>query len=106
MRVEEVAHKLVVFKSYVYKIVKKLNQDLKEKGYMTISGWVNRKYFQEKPVIAGWEGIVMAVYKEEKTNTWRVIYRYATQTGLESANSHRNKASKQNGKLRRGSMNN
>ena len=55
-RVEEVAHKLVVFKSYVYKIVKKLNQDLKEKGYMTISGWVNRKYFQEKPVIAGWKG--------------------------------------------------
>ena len=37
-----------VSKSYAYKIVQKLNQELKEKGYLTISGRVNRKYFQEK----------------------------------------------------------
>lgn len=48
MRVEEVAQELGVSKSYAYKIVQKLNQELKEKGYPTISGRVNRKYFQEK----------------------------------------------------------
>ena len=47
MRVEEVAKELGVSKS-AYKIVQKLNQELKEKGYLTISGRVNRKYFQEK----------------------------------------------------------
>ncbi|MDD6236702.1 MAG: helix-turn-helix domain-containing protein [Clostridiales bacterium] len=50
MRVEEVAQELGVSKSYAYKIVQKLNQELKEKGYLTISGRVNRKYFQEKMI--------------------------------------------------------
>ena len=48
MRVEKVAQELGVSKSYAYKIVQKLNRELKEKGYLTISGRVNRKYFQEK----------------------------------------------------------
>ena len=48
MRVEEVAQELGVSKSYAYKIVQKLNQELKEKGYLTLSGRVNRKYFLEK----------------------------------------------------------
>ena len=70
MRVEEVAQELGVSKSYAYKIVQKLNQELKEKGYLTISGRVNRKYFQEKSLLqrAGKEGFIMAVYKEEKKN--------------------------------------
>ena len=29
----------------------------------------------------GKEGYIMAVYKEEKTGTWRVIYRYTDWTG-------------------------
>ena len=48
MRVDEVAKELGVSKSYAYKIVQMLNRELKEKGYLTISGRVNRKYFQEK----------------------------------------------------------
>ena len=48
MRDDEVAKELGVSKSYAYKIVQKLNRELKEKGYLTISGRVNRKYFQEK----------------------------------------------------------
>ena len=48
MRVDEVAKELGVSKAYAYKIVQKLNRELKEKGYLTISGRVNRKYFQEK----------------------------------------------------------
>ena len=48
MKVEEVAQELSISKSYAYKIVQQLNKELKEKGYLTISGRVNRKYFQEK----------------------------------------------------------
>ena len=48
MRVEEVAAELGVSKSYAYKIVQKLNAELKAKGYLTISGRSNRKYFMEK----------------------------------------------------------
>ena len=38
MKVEEVAQELGVSKSYAYKIVQQLNKELKEKGYLTISG--------------------------------------------------------------------
>lgn len=48
MRVDEVAQELGVSKSYAYKIVQKLNDELKEKGFMTISGRVNKQYFMER----------------------------------------------------------
>ena len=37
-----------VSKSYAYKIVQKLNAELAEKGYMVISGRVNKQYFMER----------------------------------------------------------
>lgn len=48
MLVDEVAQELGVSKSYAYKIVQKLNAELKEKGFMTISGRVNKQYFMER----------------------------------------------------------
>ena len=48
MRVEEVASELGVSKSYAYKIVQKLNAELRAMGYQTISGRINRKFFMEK----------------------------------------------------------
>ena len=45
---EEVAKELRVSKSYAYKIVQKLNAELAEKGYMVISGRVNKQYFTER----------------------------------------------------------
>ena len=48
MRVDEVAQELGVSKSYAYKIVQKLNAELKEKGFMTISGRVNKQFFMER----------------------------------------------------------
>lgn len=48
MRVDDVAKELGVSKSYAYKIVQKLNAELKALGYLTISGRINRKYFMEK----------------------------------------------------------
>ena len=48
MRVDEVAKELGVSQSYAYKIVQKLNAELKALGYYTIAGRVNRKFFYEK----------------------------------------------------------
>ncbi len=48
LRVEDVAEILSVSKSYAYKIVRKLNDELKAKGYITISGRVNKQYFYER----------------------------------------------------------
>ena len=48
MRADEVAQELGISKSYAYKIVQKLNVELKEKGFMTISGRVNKQYFMER----------------------------------------------------------
>jgi len=48
MRVDDVAQEMGVSKSYAYKIVRKLNAELKEMGYMTVAGRVSKKYFLEK----------------------------------------------------------
>ena len=48
MRVDEVAQELGISKSYAYKIVQKLNAELAKKGYMVISGRVNKQYFMER----------------------------------------------------------
>lgn len=48
IRVDEVAKELGVSKSYAYKVVRKLNAELKEMGYLTVSGRISKKYFLEK----------------------------------------------------------
>ena len=48
MTVDEVATELGVSKSYAYKVVHELNEDLKSMGYLTVSGKVSRKYFIKK----------------------------------------------------------
>ena len=48
LRVDEVAEILSISKSYAYKIVQKLNADLKAKGFITIAGRVNKQYFLKK----------------------------------------------------------
>lgn len=45
---DEVAEELSISKPFAYKIIKKLNDELDQKGYMTIQGRVSRKYFCEK----------------------------------------------------------
>ena len=53
LRVEEVAEEMGVSKSYAYKIVQKLNKELKSMGYITVSGRVNKQYFMEKVCYGG-----------------------------------------------------
>ena len=48
LTVEEVAAELDVSKSYAYKIVKQLNEELKKLGYLTVAGRVNTNYFRKK----------------------------------------------------------
>lgn len=48
MTVDEVAVEMGVSKSYAYKIIRRLNQEMKELGYLTISGRVNKQYFMKK----------------------------------------------------------
>lgn len=53
MRVDDVAAELGVSKSYAYKIVQKLNAELKSMGYLTVAGRVNKRYFMEKVCYGG-----------------------------------------------------
>ena len=48
MRADEVAKELGISKSFAYKLIRQLNQELREKGFLTISGRINRDYFQER----------------------------------------------------------
>lgn len=46
--VQEVAEELGVSKSYAYRVVKQLNEELKKQGYLTVAGRVNAQYFHKK----------------------------------------------------------
>ena len=55
IRADEVAQELNVSKPYAYKLIRKLNEELKAKGFITIAGRVNRQYFYERLYRAGKE---------------------------------------------------
>jgi hypothetical protein len=48
MRVTEVAEALDVSEPYAYKLIRKLNEELKEKGCIVIAGRIDRRFFYEK----------------------------------------------------------
>ena len=48
IRVDGVAAEMGISKSYAYKIVQRLNAELKGMGYLTVAGRVNKQYFMEK----------------------------------------------------------
>lgn len=66
MRVEDVAKELGISISHSYKVMQQLNKELKEKGYMTIAGRVNRKYFMEKFCYNGTEVNKLQFIKKKK----------------------------------------
>ena len=45
---QEVADLCGISTSSAYKIIAKLNEELKDKGYLTFSGKVSRAYFSER----------------------------------------------------------
>ena len=48
VRAEEVAGAMGISKPYAYKLVREMNEELKQKGFLTIPGRVSRRYFEEK----------------------------------------------------------
>ena len=48
MRVNEVAEELGVSVPYAYKLIRELNEELRETGCFTIAGRIDRKFFHEK----------------------------------------------------------
>ena len=48
IKADEIAEELGVSKPYAYKLVRKLNEELSRKGFITISGRVSRAYYKEK----------------------------------------------------------
>ena len=55
IRAEDVAQELNVSKPYAYKLIRRVNEELKAKGFITIAGRVNRQYFYERLYGAGKE---------------------------------------------------
>ena len=55
IRADEVAKELAVSKPYAYKLIRKLNDELKAQGFITIAGRINRQYFNERLYGAGKE---------------------------------------------------
>ena len=53
IRAEDVAQELNVSKSYAYKLIRQLNEELKAKGFITIAGRVNRQYCYKRLYGAG-----------------------------------------------------
>ncbi len=45
---DDAADMMGVSKSRAYRIIKDLNKELSEKGYVTVAGRVSRKFFEEK----------------------------------------------------------
>ena len=48
MNVQEVAEALQVPEPKAYQIIRKINRELEEKGYITVRGKVNREYFYKR----------------------------------------------------------
>ena len=53
IRADDVAQELSVSKPYAYKLIRQLNEELRAKGFITITGRVNRQYFYERLYGAG-----------------------------------------------------
>lgn len=48
MKVEEVAEVMEVSIPYAYKVIRRLNSELKKTGCITLGGRIDRKYFMEQ----------------------------------------------------------
>lgn len=45
---DDVSKYMSISKPMAYKVIKKLNNELDAKGYLTVSGKVNRRFFESK----------------------------------------------------------
>ena len=79
MTVEEVAAELGVSKSYAYKIVKQLNEELHYGSWQSKHQLFPQKSMLQRSVRE--RRICMSIYKDNVTGKWQVVYRYTDWTG-------------------------
>ena len=48
VRASDVAKEMGVSEAMAYKIIRKLNNELKEQGFVTVQGRLSRQYFEER----------------------------------------------------------
>ena len=48
IKADEIAEEMGISKPYAYKLVKRLNEELNGRGFITIPGRVSRQYYREK----------------------------------------------------------
>ncbi len=48
MTAEDIVAVTGMSEAYAYKLIRKLNEELESKGYMTLKGRVSRDYFEER----------------------------------------------------------
>lgn len=48
IRVEEIIKELDISEASAYKLIRTLNEELKQKGFYTVRGRVSRQYFEER----------------------------------------------------------
>lgn len=53
IRAEDVAERLGISRTSAYSVIKELNRELAEKGYMTVTGKVSKDYFEQR--YFGWK---------------------------------------------------
>ena len=87
MTVEEVAAELGVSKSYAYKIVKQLNEELHYGSWQSKHQLLKKKSMLQRSVRE--RRICMSIYKDNVTGKWRVVYRYTDWTGKTKQTSKR-----------------
>lgn len=80
IRADEVAEELDVSKSYAYKVIKQLNDELSAKGYITVAGRISRQYFNER-VYGAERRDIMPAYKNKDNGTWYVMTQYTNWKG-------------------------
>lgn len=83
MKVDEVAQELGVSKSYAYKIVQKLNEELKKQGLPHDFGTSQQAIFYGTHLLRCYSEreVKMSVYKDTKNNSWKVYYRFTDWQG-------------------------
>ena len=53
VRADEVTERLGLSRTSAYSVIKELNRELADKGYMTVSGRVSKDYFEQR--YFGWK---------------------------------------------------
>ena len=84
MRVNEVAEELGVSIPYAYKLIRKLNEELRKTGCITIAGRIDRNSSMRSSTEREnrrKEGNRMAAFKDKKNGSWYVQFRYTDWRG-------------------------